>query len=190
MKTIFHRESCICYVKLNYCFCKCLDFFDSASLFVYIVSILFSACTRYFSTKFRNCALRASLAVTRLTVHRRSQVIRGRFQLVGDLQWERLLLFWDRKMKFWTMLDNSFSISITFLRVQCCQEAYTLEQKFSRRNEKLKRHATLTPWKITNIESFWKCKNWPDHKFKLLGVKWYRFLVLKKSYGWKKNFEI
>ena len=28
------------------------------------------------------------------------------------------------------------------------------------------------------------------HKCKLLGIEWYRFLVLKKSYGWKTMFKI
>ena len=48
------------------------------------------------------------------------------------------------------MFDNSFSISIIFPQVQMCQQACTLKQKCSRRNEKSKKHTTLTPKMMKN----------------------------------------
>ena len=50
------------------------------------------------------------------------------------------------------MFDNSFSISITFPQVQWCQQAYILNEKCSRRNKKIKKHATLTPKIMENAK--------------------------------------
>ena len=82
-------------------------------------------------------------------------------------------VFWGRNIKFSNMFDNSFSMVVIFPQVQRCQAACILKQKCSRRNEKSKKHATVTPTIVKNdiyifFENF---KNDRKHKFKLLGIK-------------------
>ena len=48
------------------------------------------------------------------------------------------------------MFDNSFSISIIFPQVQICQQACTLNEKCSRRNEKSKKHGSRPPKMMKN----------------------------------------
>ena len=54
-------------------------------------------------------------------------------------------VFSVRKVKFLNMFHHSFSISIIFPQVQWCQQACILNRKCSRRNQKSKKHATLSP---------------------------------------------
>ena len=60
-------------------------------------------------SRFCRAALRATSAVTRLTVHRRSQVIREQLERVGDFRGQRRLgFFFDDKWFFEILLTIRF----------------------------------------------------------------------------------
>ena len=48
------------------------------------------------------------------------------------------------------MFDRSFSVSIILPQVQMCQQACTLNEKCSRRNEKSKKHRSRPPTMMKN----------------------------------------
>ena len=104
-------------------------------------------------------ALRAFSAVTRLTVHRRPQVIRGRFQLVGTFRRERRLRFFGPKseaLKYvWQFVFDKHNFSPgTMVSGSLHFEAEVLQKE---RKIQKAHDSDVQNWrKMTKIENFRK----------------------------------